>query len=356
MKKNYWSWWNRFNRKHRRLSNYEKIKYYLLSRKTDCILLDTPIHGNIGDHAIVQTQKQILSNLGFSFTEIPMPEAMLRERAFAKVITRDTTIIIPGGGFLGDLWKAEEDEVRRILKAFADYPVIIFPQTITFDLSTKEGRQYFEESKEIYSAHKNLKLFVRDRSSFEFMKQNMPLVNCELVPDTVTVYKPNIKASERKNILFCFRNDLEKATDDNMIKQLYEMVRERFGDANIVTTDTVNSKPVFPCEREKMLNEKLTEFASSKLVITDRLHGMILAAITNTPCIAFNNSNGKVLAQYDWIKKNEYLTVVSNSSDLSQIVKTVDVDKQYSYDYEYACNMMQPLLEYIKNKILEKRQ
>ncbi len=44
-------------------------------------------------------------------------------------------------------------------------------------------------------------------------------------------------------------------------------------------------------DRMEELNSKFAEFLSSGLVITDRLHGMIFAAITGTPCIALDNKS-----------------------------------------------------------------
>ena len=41
--------------------------------------------------------------------------------------------------------------------------------------------------------------------------------------------------------------------------------------------------------REQLLKQKIEEFQSAELVITDRLHGMIFSVITGTPCIAFDN-------------------------------------------------------------------
>lgn len=352
MRKNYWSRWNRFNRKYRRLSNFEKIKYFVLSRRADFILLDTPLHGNVGDHAIVQTQKQIIRDMGARAVEIPRAELMLREKAFAKVISTGKTLIVPGGGFLGCLWEEEEEQFRRILKGFPDHTIVVFPQTVTFDLVTEEGRAFFEESKEIYSSHKKLTLFVRDKASFDFMKENMPKVNCRLVPDIVTMFKPQLQNCERHNIMFCFRDDKEKNLGDELKDKLLTAVKETFPGENIVTTDTVLSEAVYPAEREEAVSRKISEFAASKLVVTDRLHGMIFSAITATPCIAFNNANGKVGAQYEWLKANKYLTVVSNSEELLEALKALDINKKYSYYSEYVLEKMQPLLGLIREKLV----
>ena len=47
-------------------------------------------------------------------------------------------------------------------------------------------------------------------------------------------------------------------------------------------------------------------FSSSKIVITDRLHGLIFSKITSTPCIAIDNSNNKIRETYNaWLKGNK---------------------------------------------------
>ena len=49
----------------------------------------------------------------------------------------------------------------------------------------------------------------------------------------------------------------------------------------------------------------------------DRLHGMIFAAITSTPCVAFDNVYGKVFAQYQWIRDLPYLEIAESPEQLS---------------------------------------
>ena len=45
---------------------------------------------------------------------------------------------------------------------------------------------------------------------------------------------------------------------------------------------------------EEKIEEMLKKYRKCQLVITDRLHGMIFAAITSTPCIALGNYNHKI--------------------------------------------------------------
>lgn len=45
---------------------------------------------------------------------------------------------------------------------------------------------------------------------------------------------------------------------------------------------------------QELLNDYLKKLQSVSLVITDRLHGMILSYITDTPCIVFRIITGKL--------------------------------------------------------------
>ena len=58
----------------------------------------------------------------------------------------------------------------------------------------------------------------------------------------------------------------------------------------------------------KLLTAKLTQFRSAKLVVTDRLHGMILCLLSGTPCLVLPNSNHKISqTQLDWLRDHPRL-------------------------------------------------
>ena len=93
------------------------------------------------------------------------------------------------------------------------------------------------------------------------------------------------------------RKDIEKSN-------LSEKVIKYFVDKTCQYTDNVSDiKKVEIDERKKIVEDKMKEYASYELVITDRLHTMIFCYITKTPCLFLDNLNGKVLRVYnDWIK------------------------------------------------------
>ena len=50
-------------------------------------------------------------------------------------------------------------------------------------------------------------------------------------------------------------------------------------------------------------------------MITDRLHGMVLAALAGTPCIVFGNCNYKIIGVYKWISNNKNIRYLEGLND-----------------------------------------
>ncbi|WP_456068533.1 glycosyltransferase [Eubacterium sp.] len=326
-------------------SFYCLLKYTMKVNDALCLLVDTPNHGNIGDQAIAQTEKYCLTKEKYSFIEITADEFNYKEKQYAYFTSDKKTIYIHGGGFLGSLWKNEEERFRRILVAFKNNRIIVFPQTITFDTTTEDGLSFMRESQKIYSSHPNLTIFVREQKSYDFMREYFPSVDCRLVPDIVTILEANVKQHKRKDILFCFRSDREKYIKPNDISEIEYIVSEIFPNDFVHFTDTVLDYGVSVNDREAEVIKKLQQFADSKLVITDRLHGMIFASITGTPCIALGNINGKVKAVYKWLESLDYVKYAENINNVRTFLNQMDFNKEYKYNKDLLENDFSPLFE-----------
>ena len=73
--------------------------------------------------------------------------------------------------------------------------------------------------------------------------------------------------------------------------------------------------------RAQCVRKKVEEFMRSKLVITDRLHAMIFAAKTATPCIVLDNNNHKIRETYEWIKKLSYIQYIKSVDELENAME-----------------------------------
>lgn len=317
----------------------------------DFLLLQIPEHGNLGDQAIVLAEEQWLDRLKLKYFEAPAELTDELETKYAHYAPMNQTILVPGGGFLGALWPNEEYRFRRILKAFKNQKIIVWPQTVTFDMDTEDGRRFFEESKEAYTSHPNLTLFVRETKSLKFMKKHMPSVDVRLVPDSVTTLDiPNFDFN-RSGILLCLRMDKEKNISSESIARIKSELAKTYPSENMTFTDTVVPREIRKDDRNREVNVKFSEFAHSKLVVTDRLHGMVFAALTGTPCIALSNSNGKVKGVYKWIRDtNPYVKYVDDLNDLASVLQELNLNQEYHYNKSECVRKFQPVVDLLIKK------
>ncbi len=323
------------------------IDYNFKAQKVQAILLNTPLYGNIGDHAIAVAEKEILSSMGISVLDYPWEKRCFN--VMAKLTPKDKVILVHGGGYIGDLWINEEEKLERILQAFKHHRIIIMPQTVHFDLETAEGREFFERAMQIFSAHPSLTVFLREKISYEFMRKNMPQVYAELVPDVVMMLQPDIKIS-RSGVLVCLRNDKEKTMAEENRSVLLALLNKHY--EKITYSDMIGNRNIGPEESHRVVQLKLREFAVSELVITDRLHGMIFAAVTETPCIVLNSRSHKIRGCYEWLKNLGYIRFLNDINTLPDVVEELKAVEPV-YDHSAIIKAMEPLFKTLKKDLVD---
>lgn len=337
---------------HMYASEYRAFKKSKEKRRI--IMLDTPEHGNLGDHAIVYVQRLFLEEhmqrpVIFEFTNADW--YYMRSR-LASVMRREDVIILPGGGFIGTLWEREEDILVDIMETLADHPIIIFPQTVFFSRDSK-GEQALFRFRTAVERCKDLTIFARDEMSYAFLRNEIGMREdtCYLVPDMVTYYQPMLHVEKEKWILQVLRKDKEQVVSEDLSKFLSECLSSRrFRDYILVDESTVLDCNVSKYEREQRLHQKLSEFSRSALVITDRLHGMLFAAITGTPCIALDNVSKKVSAQYAWVKHLPYIRQVKAEEISEGLIEEMLALKNQSYSNDVLKCYYRQMAEIITRK------
>ena len=306
----------------------KKIK----DKQEKCIIFNTPNHGNLGDHAISLAEEQILNDKNKIAFMVMHHQIEYFVNDLYNFVEKKDVIYITGGGNLGTLWEHEQIEVNKVLEKFKNNKIIIFPQTIFYD-KNKKSKYSLKRDKQIYENCRDLIICCRDKKSFDFCKENfnVPIL---LFSDVVTYLNFSEKINKnRRGILFCFRNDKEKVTVNSKV---IDYIKKQYKNEEIKYIDTVFSGKFNNKKGKKFLYDFLKKVKNSKLFVTDRLHGMIFAAITGTPCIAFNNKSGKVKGVYEWISKNnEYIKFVDNNSSLEKnikAIKSLNINEDYKYN------------------------
>ncbi len=314
------------------------------------ILLDTPDHGNLGDHAIAMAEHKFLrDNFNCVISEFTHNEYCLFKKYIVKRIHKDDIIILTGGGYIGTLWKNEENVSIDILDTFKDNHIIIMPQTLFFS-ADEDGVKEEKKFVEALNDCSDITVMLRDNYSFEKMKEMRTKARLLLVPDIVTYLTYSRNSIREKKVLLCLRKDIEKSIDNEQLNSLLSDLKSN--GVIIVSTDTVVTHLVSKTKREYEVNKKLKEFSESMLVITDRLHGMLLSAITSTPCIAFNNVSGKVFGAYEFIKYLNYINVANDGDEgLEKLRSLLEENENNQYENIPLQIYYSAMVEAVKEKV-----
>lgn len=325
------------------------------SAKPNIILIGTPQHGNLGDQAITFAERKFLKdNFGNkNIVEIQFSEVDYIIEKLKRIVKDNDIIMLHGGGNLGIEYLVEEELRRKVIKNFTNNQIILFPQTIYFG-DSEMGKKEFEKTKTIYSHHNNLTLIAREKLSFEIMKKSFINNEVILTPDIVLyLNQSQNKQKESDSVLLCFRNDVESILDGNIKSDIISRLSPMH---KVVITDTVVDYSINKKDREKELEYIWSSFRKSKLVITDRLHGMVFAAITSTPCIVFSNYNHKVKYTYNWIKHLPYIKFVENKEDVFVYINELLElsEKECKYENTFLITYYKQIIECInENKRAE---
>lgn len=277
-------------------------------------------YDNIGDQAISYATIKFLNNYfpNYTLIEIRLCDYYKYLKAIKKLAKKDDIIVMQGGGNMGFYYFDAEVNRRNVIKSFPDNQIIIFPSTIDYGTSPRALHE-LNNSIKIYNKHKKLTICAREEKSYYTMKELYKNNNIILVPDIVLWLNIPEFSLKREKVGLCLRRDIEKTNLSNEIFNKFK------NESRFVITDNVSTeKNITSDMREKIFIDKLKEFSSYEVVITDRLHTMIFCEITETPCLFLDNSNGKVNGVYSlWIsQKCDYIEKID--SNIKQIEQQID--------------------------------
>ena len=279
-------------------------------------------YGNLGDVAITYAQLEFLKNnfKDYKIIELPISKTYQNLKSLKSKISPNDIITTVGGGNMGDLYEDIEEQRRFVITKFPDNPIISFPQTI--DFSKYEKLESLQKTKNTYESHKKLVILAREQKSFDLMGRLFKN-KIFLTPDIVlSLNEVDAKIKRTDVVTLCIREDVESSLNKTNKQELVDYLNKQ--NLSIQYRDThIGDVKLDRKAGEEALSEIWTTFKTSKLVITDRLHGMIFCAITRTPCIAINNSNGKVAGVYDrWLKNTNYIRMI-DSFNIKKIKENV---------------------------------
>lgn len=258
-------------------------------------------YGNLGDLAITRAQIDFLSERfpGATVIEVPISESLSELPALRQSLTPHDVVTLVGGGNTGDMYDDIQYLRELYLRYFPDTPVISFPQTVEFS-DTAYGRWAAGRARRRYGKHQRLGLMARDTASLRKARAMFSDSPSELCPDVVLTLDRTQPLRARSGIVLSLRQDMESALSASERLAVGSVLGRL---ANVRMRDThVGNVRLSRAAADQELDSIWDDFRSARLVVTDRLHGMIFAVITATPCVVLDSATGKVGGFYsDWL-------------------------------------------------------
>ena len=119
--------------------------------KKRIILIGSPAHGNLGDIAIAIAELDFFkpkdSAGGAAKIRLVEFTDLFYQRACSlldRFILKKDVIWIHGGGFIGTLWKSEDDMANHVISTFRGNKIVVFPQTVYFEDGADSAVQEFK--------------------------------------------------------------------------------------------------------------------------------------------------------------------------------------------------------------------
>ena len=335
----------------KRLELYNQVIY---GKEKKIFLFMSPEHGNLGDYAIALAERKFFEEF---FPDNPLIEVTMLDwkdysTEYKKIVSECDIVCVSGGGYLGDMWQSGS-VLKEIVSTFPNNIKFLLPNTLTYINNNEETMKI---DARFYSAQNNLYIFARDENSYRNMLKYQYRKNDQigLFPDMALSL--NFTGNEmlyREGVLLCFRQDTEKVCSDDTINKIKKILVQN--EILFFETDTHLYRIVKRKDGESEVQKKLAEFKQAKLVITDRLHGMIFAAITGTPCIAFDNVTGKVAGVYSWIQELPYIRFVSESEISREMIDESLFLMDYQYENTEIQERMREMAKLIRDVVWAKK-
>lgn len=267
-------------------------------------------YGNIGDLAITAAQRNFLARLAPGRHVVPVPISATCEvlRSIRKQVVPGDLVTIIGGGNMGSLYPDIEELRQLVIRSFPNNRIVCFPQSLDW-AQTPESDRALARIVRTYSRHPDLHVFARESVSRDKLRElfaDHANVRVGNVPDVVL----SASAAElgfdgqstTAGILLCMRDDRERALAPEPHVWLRATL-DATGQAVTVTDTHAGGARLDEAHCARLLADKLAQFAGARLVVTDRLHGMILSLVAGTPCLVLPNANHKIRQTWqDWLR------------------------------------------------------
>jgi len=314
-----------------------------LRRGDNVVLCGFEDNNNVGDSAIYLATIVLLRSLGVSI-EASVPW-MQSARMLPAFLRRDTRVVFVGGGNFGDVYPVLHRRRLEAVTAARGHLVIQLPVSTWF-----RDPVNVEHTADVLATHDDVVLFARDQQSVERLAGVGLVPN--LVPDTVAMLtaQPGEPDASAAPILWLARADDEsaiaspprepgvevsdwaQATEEHVARSgrfLARLPDAAFRRLGVDSAQAMRLRGRFAFGAHGAVSRLrsepgLEQIGRHRVVVTDRLHGHLLACLARRPNVIVENLDGKVGAYYEtWSKELGLTTKASGPREASALARTL---------------------------------
>lgn len=300
----------------------DRVFAALLPRGTRVALVNFPNHCNAGDPALWLGEVAALRRAGARIVH-RTSWASYRRDSLARALGDDGTILLHGGGNFGDLYPHNQATTReRVLADFPRHRTIQLPQSIWFRDPANRDRL-----RRLCEAHADFTLLVREAQSLAIAQTHFA-VPARLCPDMAFALgsRPRCTGAE-VDVLWLARTDPEAAghvtptgaPDVAVLDWLGPVAGEPTWPLRDRIAHALNRRLHLAADRQpthgtwrgravattfaplarRWVERGCQILSRGRVVVTDRLHGHILAVLQDIPHVVLDNNYGKLRSLYE---------------------------------------------------------
>ncbi|HXH36684.1 MAG TPA: polysaccharide pyruvyl transferase family protein [Plantibacter sp.] len=253
-----------------------------------------PDHKNSGDSAIALGQARFWAEHGISVRSTSSAATMP-----ACVSSSPVPVLVQGGGNLGGLYPVLSEARYRLAEELpADTLLIQAPQSVVFP-TPADHRALVAR----FASRPNLRVAVRDQVSFDLLRPDVD--DLSLSPDAVHLLGPIIAPEPTQQRLVIARTDDESTgsfhgapsadwPNDPIDLRAHEWLGWRSYNHPRLKPLLQGTHAGWMARAERRFQAAVDIISRSEVVVTDRLHAMLIALQMGRRVIAIDNNNRKL--------------------------------------------------------------
>ncbi|MGY1618332.1 polysaccharide pyruvyl transferase family protein [Geodermatophilus sp. SYSU D00691] len=278
-------------------------------------VVDFPSHQNAGDSLIYLGEKEYLKRLGVEVSYVA--DANRLDLDVLEDRLGHGTVLLHGGGNLGDRWPDFQAFRERVIVACRSRKVIQLPQSVHF-----RDRRHLDRARQVFASHPGLVLMLREQVSYDFATQNFsaPGTTIEYCPDAAFgVGRVPVSQKPSVDVYAVLRRDSEAVVRDlrwpsgvsvivaDWGLEGFDRVKWRIArtPGRLQRYVPASARVLYPVmarsyEWQARINvrDAVSRLSQGRVIVTDRLHATVLGGLMGVPVVSLDNDYGKVSGVY----------------------------------------------------------